>query len=35
MPLISPHPLVVIPDIPLGELVLRGAHADPERPALS
>jgi len=35
MPLISPPPLVVIPDIPLGELVLRGAHADPERPALS
>ena len=33
MPLISPHPLVAIPDIPLGELVLRGAHAYPERPA--
>ena len=33
MPLLSPHPLVVIPDIPLGELVLRGAHAYPERPA--
>jgi len=33
MPIQSPHPSVVVPDVSLGELVLRGASAYPERPA--
>ena len=34
MPFRSPHPDVVIPHVTLSELVLTGAGAYPERPAL-